>query len=39
MEAIMLFSDMVYVGLDPTAGKRPMHYAALDNQLRLVALD
>ena len=35
----MLFSDMVYVGLDPTAGKRPMHYAALDNQLRLVALD
>jgi predicted nuclease with RNAse H fold len=35
----MLFSDAVYVGIDPTAGKRPVHYAAIDNQLRLVAID
>ncbi|HEY71500.1 MAG TPA: DUF429 domain-containing protein [Anaerolineae bacterium] len=35
----MLFSDAIYVGIDPTAGRKPMHYAALDNQLRLVSLD
>ena len=35
----MLFADAVYVGIDPTAGKRPIHYAAIDNQLRLVAID
>ncbi|MGD8813445.1 MAG: DUF429 domain-containing protein [Anaerolineales bacterium] len=35
----MLFSDAIYVGIDPTAGKKPMHFAAIDNQLRLVALD
>lgn len=27
-----------YVGIDPTAGKRPMTYAALDEDLRLLAL-
>jgi predicted nuclease with RNAse H fold len=35
----MLFADAVYIGIDPTAGKKPMHYAAIDNQLRLVAFD
>jgi predicted nuclease with RNAse H fold len=35
----MLFADAVYIGIDPTAGKKPMHYAAIDNQLRLVAID
>ncbi len=35
----MLFADAVYVGIDPTAGRKPMHYAAIDNQLRLVAVD
>jgi len=35
----MLFADAVYVGIDPTAGVRPMHYAALDADLRLLALD
>jgi predicted nuclease with RNAse H fold len=35
----MLFADAVFVGIDPTAGRRPMHYAAIDNQLRLVAVD
>ncbi len=35
----MLFSDALYVGIDPTAGKRPMHWAALDGDLRLVAMD
>lgn len=35
----MLFTDSVYVGIDPTAGRRPMHIAALDGDLRLVAMD
>lgn len=35
----MLFTDAVYVGIDPTAGARPIHYAGLDRDLRLVALD
>jgi predicted nuclease with RNAse H fold len=35
----MLFADAVYVGIDPTAGKRPFHYAALDDGLKLLALD
>ena len=35
----MLFADAVYVGIDPTAGARPMYYAALDADLRLLALD
>lgn len=34
----MLFDHTVYVGIDPTAGIRPMHYAVLDGDLRLVAL-
>jgi predicted nuclease with RNAse H fold len=35
----MLRSQSVYVGIDPTAGTRPMHYAALDKNLRLLALE
>lgn len=35
----MLFTHITYIGIDPTAGKRPMVYAALDNDLRLLALD
>lgn len=35
----MLFTDAVYVGIDPTAGDRPIPYAALDKDLRLIALD
>lgn len=35
----MFSSKAVYVGIDPTAGKRPMHYAALDRNLRLLALE
>ena len=35
----MLFTEAVYVGIDPTAGVRPMYYAALDADLRLLALD
>jgi predicted nuclease with RNAse H fold len=34
----MLFNQALYVGIDPTAGARPMHYAVLDPELRLVAL-
>lgn len=29
----------IYVGVDPTAGTRPMHYAALDGDLRILRLD
>lgn len=28
---------MMYVGIDPTAGRRPLNYAVLDEQLRIVA--
>jgi predicted nuclease with RNAse H fold len=35
----MLFSEAVFVGVDPTAGESPMCYAALDANLRLLALD
>lgn len=34
----MLFSEAVFVGVDPTAGENPMCYAALDSNLRLFAL-
>jgi predicted nuclease with RNAse H fold len=34
----MLFDQDVYVGIDPTAGDRPMHFAVLDGGLKLVAL-
>ena len=35
----MLFTDGVFVGVDPSAGERPIHYAALDRNLRLIAQD
>ena len=35
----MLFADAVYVGISPSAGVRPMHYAALDVDLNILALD
>jgi len=35
----MLFADTVFVGVDPTAGKRPIQYAALNADLELMALD
>lgn len=34
----MLFSEAVFVGVDPTAGESPMCYAALNANLRLLAL-
>jgi hypothetical protein len=34
----MLFSRTSFVGIDPTAGQRPFTYAALDQDLRLIAL-
>jgi predicted nuclease with RNAse H fold len=33
----MLFDQTLYVGIDPTAGVRPIHYMVLDRELRLVA--
>ena len=35
----MLFNETTFIGIDPTAGKRPMAYAVLDQDLRLLALD
>ena len=35
---MMLFSETVFIGVDPTAGKRPMAYSALDENLRMLAL-
>jgi hypothetical protein len=35
----MLFDQMTFVGIDPTAGKRPMAFAALDTDLRLICVD
>ncbi len=34
----MLFTSATFLGIDPTAGKRPFVYAALDSDLRLLAL-
>jgi len=35
----MLFEQSVFIGIDPTAGKRPLAYAAIDKDLRLLCLD
>ena len=35
----MLFTNTVFIGIDPTAGKRPFVYAALDRELNLIAVD
>ena len=35
----MLFTDAVFVGIDPTAGQQPIQYAALDRDLHLIVLD
>ena len=32
----MLFTDTVFFGIDPTAGKRPFIYAAIDKDLNLI---
>jgi len=32
----MLFHDAVFIGINPTAGKRPIQYVALDNNKRLI---
>ncbi len=34
----MFFTEVTYIGIDPTAGQRPFAYAALDGNLRLLAL-
>lgn len=34
----MLFSRTTFIGIDPTAGQRPFTYAALDQNLELLAL-
>jgi predicted nuclease with RNAse H fold len=35
----MLFDEAVFIGIDATAGDRPLPFAALDSDLRLVAQD
>jgi len=34
----MIFTDFVYVGVDPTSGRKDFSYATLDGELNLVAL-
>jgi hypothetical protein len=34
----MFFSDLSYIGIDPTAGQRPFAYVAIDHDLHLLAL-
>jgi len=34
----MFFTGSTFVGIDPTAGRKPFSYAALDHNLRLMAL-
>lgn len=34
----MFFTHATFIGIDPTAGQRPFTYAALDDDLRLLAL-
>ena len=34
----MFFTDSVFVGVDPTSGRKDFTYAALDDNLDLVAL-
>ncbi len=34
----MLFDKMTFIGIDPTAGERPFVYAAIDHELKLLAL-
>jgi hypothetical protein len=34
----MFFSETSFIGIDPTAGRKPFSYAALDGELRLTAL-
>lgn len=34
----MFFTNTTFIGIDPTAGKKPFSYAALDNSLHLLAL-
>jgi hypothetical protein len=35
----MLFKDALFVGVGPTAGKRPIHYAIVDRDLKAQALE
>jgi hypothetical protein len=34
----MLFSPETYIGIDPTAGAKPIVYAAIDQELQMIAL-
>jgi len=34
----MFFTNMTFIGVDPTAGEKPMVYAAIDHERRLLAL-
>ncbi len=34
----MLFANLTFIGIDPTAGQRPFSYAALDGDLQMLAL-
>jgi predicted nuclease with RNAse H fold len=36
---MMLFSDVAYMGIDPTAGTRPIDYAVIDKRKQILAMD
>jgi hypothetical protein len=35
----LFYTSATFIGIDPTAGQKPFSFAALDNELRLLALD
>jgi len=35
----MLFTESTFIGIDPTAGQKPMAFAAIDRNLKLLAMD
>jgi hypothetical protein len=35
---MILYTDATFIGIDPTAGQRPLVYAALNSEMRLMAL-
>lgn len=35
----MLYDQRTYIGIDPTAGRKPIAYAAIDDRLNLLALE
>lgn len=39
LSMIMLFTDSIFIGIDPTAGKHPFVYAAIDADMNLIVIN